>query len=193
MRLTRISGGGETPTESPLDLLLGCHARIRYFVQLGRTLANAEGECGDEVSNAAAAIYRYFTVALPLHEADENLTLFPRLRAALPSGNLVRQAAETMVEQHRVIDELVGELQPLCSTLDRNPGRLPTLAQNLHHVMQAMEQIFAAHLHLEETVLFPALPQMFAAEEMAAMLAEMQERRRTPENPADRNSIHLVR
>lgn len=191
MRFTKIfehSGSETAIAPTPLEMLLGCHSRIRHFMQLSRTLATAEDVPLQEVADAAAAIFRYFSLALPLHEADENKSLFPRIQAAQPQGGLVREAAEAMVEQHRAIDELVAELLSLCSTLDRHPGRLSALAHRLEHVTSALDQVFAAHLRLEETVIFPALKELLSPAQTEEMLQEMNERRRIPQ----RGSIHLV-
>jgi hemerythrin-like domain-containing protein len=192
MRFTQISGNSAkqalSPTQGPLEILLGCHARIRHFVQLSRTLANAEGVPNQEISEAAAAIYRYFSHALPVHEVDENESLFSRLYAAAPIGGLVREAAETMVEQHKAIDELAEELMSLCAALERTPERLPGLALRLDRVALALDQIFAAHLRLEETVIFPAIRELLTPVQMAEMALEMSERRRQP-----LGTIHIVR
>ena len=179
------SSSDSVPTA--LEMLLGCHARIRHFMQLSRTLACAVDVPPQEIADAAAAIFRYFSLALPLHEADENKSLFPRIHAALPLGGLVRAAAEAMVEQHKVIDELAAELLSLCATLDRSPGRLPALARRLEHVTCALDQIFAAHLRLEETVIFPSLHELLSPAQMDEILEEMIERRRVP-----KGTIHLV-
>jgi hemerythrin-like domain-containing protein len=192
MRFTQISGDearhAPTVTPGPLEILLGCHARIRHFVQLSRTVANAEGAPHQEIADAAASIFRYFSHALPVHEVDENETLFPRLYAAAPVGGLVREAAETMVEQHKAIDELAEELLSLCTTLQRSPERLPGLALRFDRVALALEQIFAAHLRLEETVIFPAIRELLTPAETAEMSREMNERRRQP-----LGTIHIVR
>ena len=115
----------------------------------------------NEIAEAAASVFRYFSEALPLHEADENQSLFPRLHDALPLGALLREAAETMVEQHKAIDELVAELLSLCG---HHPPPARAAAQPLAPPAAtsaaALDQIFAAHLHLEETVIFPALQQL---------------------------------
>ena len=195
MRLTRITGGANTdggskdapaPT-TPLEILLGCHARIRHFMQLSRTLAEAEGVALTEIAEAAAAVFGYFSHALPLHHADENQSLFPRLRDALPPGALVREAAETMVEQHRAIDELVAELLFLCSSLRRLPEHLPGQARQLQDVTAALGQIFAAHLLLEETVVFPAFQQLLTPAQIKQIFREMHQRRQPPIG-----NIHLV-
>jgi hemerythrin-like domain-containing protein len=190
MRFTRISGNATNSTmseaQSPLAMLLGCHARIRHFMQLSRSLAEAQDVPHLEIADAASAIFRYFSHALPLHEADENETLFPRLCAALPHG-LVREAAETMVEQHKAIDELTEELLSLCASLKRDPERLPLVARRLEHVTFALDKIFAAHLRLEETVVFPFLDELLSSAQMEEMLFEMNQRRRTPSG-----AIHLV-
>jgi len=190
MRFTRIydkSGTDAPALPTPLEMLLGCHARIRHFMQLGRTLAGAEGVPLEEIAEAAAAIFRYFSLALPLHEADENESLFPRIQAALPLRGLVYEAAETMVEQHKAINELAAEMLSLCASLDRNPVRLPALARRLEHVTSALDQIFAAHLRLEETVIFPAIQELLSPAQRKEMSREMTERRRSP-----LGTIHLV-
>jgi iron-sulfur cluster repair protein YtfE (RIC family) len=169
-------------------MLVGCHTRIRYFMQLSRTLANAEGVPQKEIAEAAEAIFRYFSHALPLHEADENETLFPRLQAALLQGNLVREAAEAMVEQHKAIVELVPELLFLCASLSRHPEGLPSLARRLDHVTRALDQIFTAHLRMEETVIFPAFPELLTSAEIGEMSREMHQRRRQ-----QLGTIHLVK
>jgi iron-sulfur cluster repair protein YtfE (RIC family) len=190
MMLTNISGRSpldEPAASTPLEMLQGCHARIRHFMQLSRTLAEAEAAPPNEIADAAAAIQRYFSQALPLHEADENQTLFPRLQNAAPLGSPLREAAKAMVEQHRAIDELVAELLSLCRSLGQHPERLPRLAARLRHVSAALDPIFAAHLHMEETVIFPALEQ-FSPAQLEEMSREMQHRRRPPHQ-----GIHLVR
>ncbi|HVJ06430.1 MAG TPA: hemerythrin domain-containing protein [Candidatus Saccharimonadales bacterium] len=170
-----------------LEMLLGCHVRIRHFMQLGRTLAHAEFAPSGEIAETAEAISCYFSKALPLHEADENETLFPRLQAAVAEGNLVREAAETMVEQHKAIDELVADLLSLCDSLSQHPEALPSLARRIEDVTFALDKIFDAHLKLEETVIFPAILEVLTSEQLEEMSDEMRERR----HPTG-NKIHLV-
>jgi iron-sulfur cluster repair protein YtfE (RIC family) len=168
-------------------MLLDCHARIRHFMQLSRTLAEAESVPHSEIAEAAAAVYGYFSRALPLHEADENKTLFPRIQSALPQGALVREAAETMVEQHKAIDELAAELLSLNDSLRLRPERLPSLARRLQHVTGTLDRIFDAHFHIEERVIFPALPQLLTEAQIQEISREMYQRRQ-PSSGA----IHLV-
>jgi len=181
MRFIRIPGNSSTnasASATPLEMLLDCHARTRHFMQLSRTLADAKNAPHQEIAEAATSILRHFGNALPLHEADENESLFLRLQAALPPGGLVREAADTMVEQHNAINELVNELLPLCASLGPQPGHLSSISHHLDHVAQALNQIFVAHLCLEETVVFPAISEWLAPAQIKEMFHEMHERRR---------------
>jgi iron-sulfur cluster repair protein YtfE (RIC family) len=183
---------GRTPQDAPahsapLEMLQGCHARIRHFMQLSRTLSEAADAPLNDIAVAAESLVRYFSQALPLHEADETETLFPRLHDASPLGSPLREAAKAMVEQHQAIDELVAELLPLCGSIHRHPELLPSLARQLQHVTAALDRIFASHLHMEETVIFPAL-QHFTPAQLEEISQEMRQRRRPPHN-----AIHLVR
>lgn len=182
-----------TKEETVQDALLGCHMRIRHFTEMACKLAHAHAAEPEHIQRAATDVHRYFTVALPLHEADENISLHPRLRKALPGGDssadasddsetaLLRRlggpAADAMVEQHESIDQLVERLVPLCTILRTQPGKLDELSQELHEISAALKEIFTAHLEMEEKTVFPAMERFLCADELAQIRKEMRERR----------------
>ena len=149
-------------------MLLDCHERIRKFAGIALRLAAGKDHPANEVREAVQAVHRYFTVALPLHEADEEQSLQPRL---VPSAALA-----TMVSEHREIDALLGEeLVPRWTRLIDAPAdralRLATgdPAQRLSALMQR-------HLELEEQSIFPAID-LLSPDVQAALVAEMRGRR----------------
>ncbi|HEU5061001.1 MAG TPA: hemerythrin domain-containing protein, partial [Kofleriaceae bacterium] len=95
MTIVRIgqTSGGEG---DPVDALLACHDRIRTFVALAGRAAAGAGAPG-EIAEACRRIERYFREAMPLHVADEEESILPRLRGR--EAALDRALAE-MHEQH---------------------------------------------------------------------------------------------
>jgi len=154
--------------------LLDCHARIRAFTATAQRIAAGEGTPA-EVADAAARVERYFRVALPLHVADEELSIGPRLLAA-PVAPGVLLALDAMTEEHRAIEALVGSLLPRWATLAARPAELAALAPALAGDSADLGRRFDAHLEQEERVLFPAVREHLGA---AAQLirAEMAARR----------------
>src|SRR5688500_10721731 len=64
-----------------IELLAACHERMRRFVRVAQSVADASPTVpATEVADAAASVHRYFTVAFPLHGIDEEASLIPRLR-----------------------------------------------------------------------------------------------------------------
>jgi hypothetical protein len=160
------------------ELLLACHQKIRHFSGVAVRLAHGHGATEPEIAQAADSLHRYFSVALPLHEADENLSLHPRLGRAVPEGELAGPAADAMLDQHLAIDELVERLIPLWVLLKSTPGRLPELSAEMCALAKRLSEIFDAHLKLEEETIFPATAKYLDNSEQAAIVREMQERRR---------------
>ena len=77
---------GEPPSPSfqqPLALLSDCHRRVERFLGLlARVAAEGRGGLLDRRQREALeAALRYFREAAPRHTADEEESLFPRLRA----------------------------------------------------------------------------------------------------------------
>lgn len=179
MSLLQIRLPGEPrPEESsghPADALLACHVRIREFTELSARLAAAGGD-PDSVSRTAGRVARYFAEALPLHEADEDLSIAPRLRLAGASEELL-QALDVVARQHPDIDRVVARMLTLWRALEADPAQLPTLAESLARSTARLSELWGPHLALEETTILPAL-RALAPEDVAAIRAEMRERRR---------------
>jgi hypothetical protein len=161
--------------EDALDLLMGCHERIRHFTATAAKLAHAQSATPFEIRQAAAGVYRYYSVSLPLHEADEELTLRPRLNGV--AGERVRHALAAMHDQHLAIDELIERLLPLLQLVERNPAALHGAGGEMCSITKALEEVFHAHLQLEEEVIFPAIREKLSEQVRDEMLAEMKGRR----------------
>src|SRR6478672_9023307 len=79
----RIGGTPEHSFEQPLGLLSDCHRRIELFLGvLTRIAEDARGGAlAEQRCSALMTALRYFREAAPKHTADEEQSLFPRMRA----------------------------------------------------------------------------------------------------------------
>jgi hypothetical protein len=172
----RIQPKSDRPPENPFQLLTECHQRIRTFVAMGQRLAGAGGVPPNEVSEAARVVERYFSVGLPKHVDDEDLSLAPRLRELeLPPE--VRDALRTMEYQHRSLEVILGRLLPLWRELQSDPERLPALTPALAADSGRLALEMEAHLLLEERVLFPFAGRQLPEGSLAALGSELRARR----------------
>jgi len=163
----------ETATEN----LIACHQRIRHFTAIARRIAESNDAPPEQVADAAADLHRYFYVALPLHEADENVSIDPRIEAAVP-GTEAAQASKEMVRQHLDIRAVLNSLLPLWDALCREPEKLSSFSPRLLVLSNRLEKLWDAHLKLEEEIVFPAMEKYLSAQEKEEILREMRERRR---------------
>jgi hemerythrin-like domain-containing protein len=161
-------------SEDAISLLLGCHQRIRHFTEVALRLArNPEAPASDR-ADAARSVLRYFQVALPLHEADENESIYPRLRRKLRPGALA-EANEAMVRQHTEIDAVIAELIPQWQSVAASSSPSPELLSITRH----LQELWDAHLSLEEEHVVPALRQHLTADDLKSIRDEMSARRQS--------------
>jgi hemerythrin-like domain-containing protein len=163
-------------TEDAIALLLGCHDRIRHFTEVGARLAQSPQAPAPDRAEAARAVLRYYTVALPLHEADENESVYPRLKLALPPGELA-QANQQMVEQHAGINFSIAELVPMWQQIERDPQTQNELGERLRLRTEQLRSLWNVHLTLEEEQVIPAMRKYLGAEDLSAIAKEMRDRR----------------
>ena len=82
-----LAGGQPAPSfDDPLGMLTACHRRIeRNLATLARLQRHLpEHGCDADARAAARSILKYFDTAAPNHHADEEESLFPRLRQLAP-------------------------------------------------------------------------------------------------------------
>ncbi|HKJ00717.1 MAG TPA: hemerythrin domain-containing protein [bacterium] len=175
MPLTFPPPATENETPDVVELLLDCHQRIRFFTELARRLGEADDLPADEVRGAAARVRRYFTEALPLHVADEEESLTPRLRGREPE---LDAALERMATEHRRHEPLLATLVATCEALEAAPARHAGLRGTLLETAAALAEEFEVHLGQEERVVIPALRRLFAADLRAALADEVRARRK---------------
>lgn len=169
--------GSSKESEDVVDLLLQCHQRIRHFLGLASRLAQTDDASHDEISDAAARITRYFTEALPLHVADEENSVVPRLSGRTPELDTTLQG---MHQEHLEHEPQIKALIEMCRTLRDSPERINELRPSLLAGSSLLEKAFSAHLDQEEQIVLPAIRTWLSQEEQAAMLNELRARRDRP-------------
>jgi iron-sulfur cluster repair protein YtfE (RIC family) len=165
------------PSREPsdiVDLLLECHERIRTFLSLANRLAHAHAASRDEISDAATRITRYFSDALPLHVADEEQSILPRLSGRTPE---LDAALEGMHQEHLDHEPQLNTLVELCHKLQTSPERLEELRHSLLSTASMLGNTFSTHLEQEEQIILPAIKTCLPPLEQAAMLSELRARR----------------
>jgi hemerythrin-like domain-containing protein len=169
--------------DNPLGVLSDCHRRIEKFLeQLLRVTQTAQGGVLQPPQREAlATALRYFRQAAPLHTADEETSLFPRLRELAQNGNVKAQNALAVIdrleadhnaadERHAVIDEL-GTRWLDESTLEAAD------VERLESELIALRAFYAAHIKVEDTELFPLAGSVLEEEAVENLGREMAGRR----------------
>lgn len=164
----------ETPAAEALGLLTACHERIRRFADAAVLIATMPGISGAEISDAAKAIHRYFSIALPLHIQDEDVSLQRRLEPH--TNRTMREALTRITHEHVTIEQSLQQLLPLWTLVIGEPYRVREL--DLRKPSEALRAAFEAHLLLEEQQIFPAILQL--SEDSAVRIVSEMRARRSP-------------
>lgn len=136
----------------PIASMLECHERIRRFTEgLGR-LAALDDLTDPRAPTAASQCARYFREGLPLHAADEDQSLAPRLRAAGVT-RAVTEALDRMTDDHRETDAGMIDLLPM---LDAIAIGAPPPVARLREGHRWLAGVLLPHVEMEELVIFPA-------------------------------------
>jgi len=168
--LHRIGPRSDRP-DGVVVRLSECHTRIRRFSALAARLADAGPASDAEIAEAARAVISYFDLALPLHAADEDESIAPRLGPAQAS------VLAEMAAQHQRIEWLLDELIPRWRRLATTPADRDADRSQLSDGAARLDAIFDAHLALEEAHVFPAI-ELLPADVQEQILDEMTARRR---------------
>lgn len=163
----------------PLGLLSDCHRRIEIFIASLAAVAKLGGQpLNDEGRRALENSLKYFREAAPKHTADEEISLFPRLRKLNSSDCEAAFAKmEELEKDHQWAESLHAEVDRLGKQY-LNSGILPESdAAEFLRSVEALSAMYRRHIALEDETLFPAAAQILSQEAKLAIAKEMAERR----------------
>lgn len=165
--------------DEPLGLLTDCHRRIEKFLELLQRVAReyAGIPLDSGAADAVRTAQRYFAKAAPKHTADEEESLFPRLKAAAAASGTGCDAIARLQGEHAHADQLHAQVDGLLEAwLEK--GSLPTerLAE-LSALLGDLRELYREHIHIEEAEVFPLAGSLLSASELSAVGSEMRARR----------------
>ena len=161
------------PGDDPLTLLTECHGRLRAHAALALKLGQAEDPAA--LVEAAARLHRYFTVALPLHLADEEESLRPML----PPEPALDAALDRMAREHEEHERELRTLVPEWARVAATEAPALDEGRRLADAAGPLAAALEAHLQHEEQAIFPTLA-TFTLDHRARLVAAFRARRAQP-------------
>jgi len=166
--------------DDPLGLLFDCHRRIELFLKmLLKVASDLQGSQLDKQHrDALEAALRYFSTAMPRHTADEEESLFPRLRQMnSPESDEALKRIEVLEADHIAADRDHQRVDVLGRKWLAQ-GQLPQAElDELMTLLNRLQQMYTRHIQIEDTSLFPAARRMLSEDQVRKIGREMAERR----------------
>jgi hemerythrin-like domain-containing protein len=170
-----LAGFGE-----PIEMLKDCHRRIEHFLNVLRTVEGqfGERELTDDGRRALTVSLDYFANSAPRHTADEEHSLFPRVRRSENAdARAVMAELDRLEHDHRRCEighALVDQLGR--RWLDR--GRLDEDQRTrLRAALDELASVYTAHIQTEEERVFPVASHILKADQIREVGEEMRARR----------------
>jgi hemerythrin-like domain-containing protein len=167
--------------DEPLGLLSDCHRRIEHFLDVLRRIeqvAAGRSLTPDEWRQIEGAL-RYFETAGPRHTADEEQSLFPRLRA---SGDASAERALRVLGQlereHQMVDSHHQMINILCRRWLDHDRLSEEDARDLRDRLGDLQSIYREHIAIEDRQLFPVAKRLLSSADLHDIGLEMAARRR---------------
>ena len=164
----------------PLQLMAECHRRVEHFLDVLLTLSrDRHGAPLNEADRRALeTALNYFISAAPRHHEDEELSLFPRLRA---SGNPAAVAAIDKVERleadHEAAKPDLLRVQEIGRQWIDRGTLTPDLASEMQRRVGWLSGLYRQHIHTEDTEVFPLALQVLDSAQVSEIGSEMALRR----------------
>lgn len=140
--------------DDPIGMLKDCHRRIEQFLHvLCLVVDRAPGRpLSEEEAGAVKSALNYFRVGGQRHTADEEQSLFPRMRAGQTT---VLKEIEALESDHREADDLHAAVEKLYTFWLEGKALSPEEEQRLRATTERLKQLYESHIRIEENLVFP--------------------------------------
>ena len=173
----QIGAKPDSGFDDPIGMLEDCRRRIESFLGIlcvvvdraqGRRLTNEERD-------AVKAALQYFRTGGQRHTADEEESLFPRLRK---SDAKVFEEIDRLEDDHHEANDLHSSVERLYSAWIESGGSGWEATRQLHSETARLKQLYSDHIQVEETIVFARAVQVLDSHAIAAIGTEFRFRRK---------------
>jgi hemerythrin-like domain-containing protein len=163
----------------PIGLLTDCHRRIELFLAvLAHVSAQARGgPLSREEREAMETALRYFREGAPKHTADEEETLFPRLRSIEHRRELLLEKADALEDQHEEAKRGHTEIEQLGRKWLAAGSLALVDRMRFAQLLAEIGNLYRGHIAVEEQEVFPMAVAVLPRSELEAMGREIAARR----------------
>lgn len=166
--------------DEPLGLLSDCHRRIERFLRALLIIAR-EHQGGRLPEDRAATLRQaleYFRTAAPRHTADEEESLFPRLKASEhQEAPEARRLMDRLGADHRDAETRHAAVDAIGGRWLRDGALDADTVKGLIEHLEALDGMYREHIAVEDEQLFPAASRILERDELERVGQEMAGRR----------------
>ncbi len=133
----------------------------------------------EDVRAALETALRYFAQAAPKHTADEESSLFPRMRQV--DNQEVRSAfseLDKLEGDHRTAEPLHARVQELGEHYLTNGSLSAAAVEEFRQAVATLSKLYKRHIEFEDKVIFPMAARVLSNQEKSVIAAEMAGRRK---------------
>jgi hemerythrin-like domain-containing protein len=164
----------------PTGLLSDCHRRVEMFLSMLEAIAEViDPPATEETCRALESALRYFGQAAPKHTADEEESLFPRLRQIEhPEVQSAFSRLEQLEEEHRWAAPLHADVERIGAQY-LSTGSLPSPeVEEFRKAAASLASMYKQHIGVEDELVFPLAARLLSDADKSAIADEMAGRRK---------------
>jgi hemerythrin-like domain-containing protein len=166
----------------PTGLLSDCHRRIEMFLEALAAAGKVMDEPpSEETARALQSALVYFRQAAPKHTADEEESLFPRLRgreeAELKSA---LSTLDRLEKDHETVSPLHAEVERLAEMYLEAGSLSASDRERFGTAVARLQDIYSEHIRVEDSTVFPLAARLLSDNDKSAIAQEMAARRKLP-------------
>jgi len=181
---------GQPDFDQPIELMMDCHRRIEHFLGVLQNVAAryTDQPLDNQGREALETALNYFRSAAPRHTADEERSLFPRMREV--DNPQVKQAMaeiDRLESDHRKAEAAHARLDELGRQwLVEGTVSGESLAE-FQGLLDELAQAYSEHIPIEDDSVFVLATRVLTGEQLRAVGNEMKQRRiEDPGRPGSR-------
>ncbi|MCC6581721.1 MAG: hemerythrin domain-containing protein [Phycisphaeraceae bacterium] len=175
-----LGSKGQPDFTQPIELMMDCHRRIEHFLDVLRRVLDRYRDVGlpDTGWEALRVSLDYFQQAAPRHTADEEQSLFPRLRqCGTPAVHQALAVVDALEAEHRQAEIAHHRLDQIGRKWLTDRRLSPADAGEMDVLLAKLTETYQRHIRIEDQQVFRLASESLDAGSLSIIGQEMKRRR----------------